>query len=221
MFQLCGGTFHHSVLGTDSRIDTFDIYFQLFDGFEPEQFAQLSVAGNVLNMIVIFCVVPVLSGRLKWHETTCLTLINALNRDQLYKNRSSRKIYSRRLFSREYDFQKTFFRTENPFSGKTYFYTIASSTSYFAATFPTAIWPGMYLVEVLNASSFSQYSQARYASQVPSPTTGCPRFLCLPDATVQRWHCKWVNWRNSQFKVNEIQSLTAMVTLYKESKFLS
>ena len=88
-----------------------------------------------------------------------------------------RRIDSRRLFSREYDFQKTFFRTENPFSGKTYFYTIASSTSYFAATFPTAIWPGMYLVEVLNASSFSQYSQARYASQVPSPTTGCPRFL--------------------------------------------
>ena len=115
----------------------------------------------------------------------------------------------------------TFSLTENQFSGKTYFYTIASSTSYFAATFPTAIWPGMYLVEVLNASSFSQYSQARYASHVPIPTTGCPRFLCLPDATVQRWHCKWVKWRNSQFKVNEIQSLTAMVTLYKESKFLS
>ena len=47
-------------------------------------------------------------------------------RDQLYKNRSSRKIDSRRLFTREYDFLKTFSLTENQFSGKTYFYTIAS-----------------------------------------------------------------------------------------------
>ena len=45
-------------------------------------------------------------------------------RDQLYKNRSSRKIDSRRLFSREYDFRKTFSLTENQFSGKIYFYTI-------------------------------------------------------------------------------------------------
>ena len=47
-------------------------------------------------------------------------------RDELYKNRTSRKIGSRRLFSREYDFRKTFSLTENQFSGKTYFYTIAS-----------------------------------------------------------------------------------------------
>ena len=92
----------------------YPTHLQFFDGFEPEQFAQLTMAGSVFNMIVIFGVVPVVSGRLKWHETSCLTLINALN-----------------------------------------------STSYFAATFPKAIWPGMYLVEVLNASSFSQYSQAR------------------------------------------------------------
>ena len=45
-------------------------------------------------------------------------------RDQLYKNRSSRKIDSRRLLSREYDFPETFSLTENKFSGKTYFYTI-------------------------------------------------------------------------------------------------
>ena len=45
---------------------------------------------------------------------------------QLYKNRSSRKIDSRRLFSREKDFPKTFSLTENQFSGKTYFYAIAS-----------------------------------------------------------------------------------------------
>ena len=43
---------------------------------------------------------------------------------QLYKNRSSRKIDSRRLFSREKDFQKTFSLTENQFSQKTYLYTI-------------------------------------------------------------------------------------------------
>ena len=35
------------------------------------------------------------------------------SREELYKNRSSRKIDSRRLFSREYDFQKTFSLTEN------------------------------------------------------------------------------------------------------------
>ena len=34
-------------------------------------------------------------------------------RDELYKNRSSRKIDSRRLFSREYDFPKTFSLAEN------------------------------------------------------------------------------------------------------------
>ena len=43
---------------------------------------------------------------------------------QLYKNGSSRKIDSQRLFSREYDFPKTYSLTENQFSGKTYFYTI-------------------------------------------------------------------------------------------------
>ena len=43
---------------------------------------------------------------------------------QLYKNRSSRKIDYRRLFSSEYDFPKTFSLTE--FSGKTYFYAIGS-----------------------------------------------------------------------------------------------
>ena len=48
--------------------------------------------------------------------------------DELYKDGSSRKIDSRRLFSREYEFPKTFSLTENQFSGKTtYFYAIASS----------------------------------------------------------------------------------------------
>ena len=43
---------------------------------------------------------------------------------QLYKIRSSRKIDSRRLFTREYDFPKTLSLTENQFSGKAYLYTI-------------------------------------------------------------------------------------------------
>ena len=43
---------------------------------------------------------------------------------QLYKNWTSRKIDSQRLFSREQDFHKTFSLTENEISGKTYFYTI-------------------------------------------------------------------------------------------------
>ena len=45
-------------------------------------------------------------------------------REELYKIRSSQKINSLRLFSRKYDFPKTFSLTENQFSGKTYFYTI-------------------------------------------------------------------------------------------------
>ena len=44
----------------------------------------------------------------------------------MYKNSSSRKIDSPRLFSRENDFLKTFSLGENQFSRKTYFYTIAS-----------------------------------------------------------------------------------------------
>ena len=43
---------------------------------------------------------------------------------QLYKNRSSRKIDSQRLLSRESDFPKTFSLTENQISGKTYVCTI-------------------------------------------------------------------------------------------------
>ena len=45
-------------------------------------------------------------------------------RDQLYKNRSSRKIDSWRLIPREWDFLKTFSLAENQFSWKTFFYTI-------------------------------------------------------------------------------------------------
>ena len=41
----------------------------------------------------------------------------------MYKSRFSRKTDSHRLFSREYDFPKTFSLTKNQFSGKTYFYT--------------------------------------------------------------------------------------------------
>ena len=67
-------------------------------------------------------------SRVKFDE--CRTVIKnkceRVPRDQLYNNRSSRIIDSRRLFSREYDFPKTFSLTENQFSGKTYFYTIAS-----------------------------------------------------------------------------------------------
>ena len=51
------------------------------------------------------------------------------SRDKLYKNRPSRKIDSWILFSREYYFPKTFSLTENQFSGKTYFSTIASSNA--------------------------------------------------------------------------------------------
>ena len=51
---------------------------------------------------------------------------NDENRDELYKDRFSRKIDYQRLFSGEYDFPKTFSLTENQFSRKTHFYTIAS-----------------------------------------------------------------------------------------------
>ena len=52
------------------------------------------------------------SSRSKRRDLSATTS-NDENRDQLYKNRSSRKIDSQRLFSREYDFPKTFSVTEN------------------------------------------------------------------------------------------------------------
>ena len=47
----------------------------------------------------------------------------------IVSNGSSRKINSRRLFSRECDFPKTFSLTEIQFSGKTYLYTIRPRAS--------------------------------------------------------------------------------------------
>ena len=44
----------------------------------------------------------------------------------MYKSRSSRKIDSQRIFSREYDFPEYLYLSENQFSRKTYFYTVAS-----------------------------------------------------------------------------------------------
>ena len=55
------------------------------------------------------------------------------SRDELYKVRFSRKIDSRTLFSREWDFPMTFSLTENQFSGKTYLDTIASGATAAAA----------------------------------------------------------------------------------------
>ena len=49
--------------------------------------------------------------------------------DELYKNRSSRKIDSQRLFSRVYDFLKNFSLIANQFFRKTYSYTIACRRS--------------------------------------------------------------------------------------------
>ena len=63
---------------------------------------------------------------------------------QLCRNRSSRKIDSRRLVSREQDFGKTFSLTQNPFSGKTYFYTIRPCSRSLSAlrlsTLPILAW---------------------------------------------------------------------------------
>ena len=76
-------------------------------------------------------------------------------RDELYKNRSSRKIDSRGLFSREYDFPKTFSLTENQFSQKTYFSTIASSPN---AKTGTSAWMHVLLglVPWLSSSATTQ-----------------------------------------------------------------
>ena len=84
-------------------------------------------------------------GRGEWRSTTAgdseqvvllLSLTLALRRldcwRQLYKNRSSRKIDSRRLSSRESDFPKTFSLSENQFSGK---------TSFFIQFIPAAVFP--------------------------------------------------------------------------------
>ena len=61
-----------------------------------------------------------MGSRLGTHEW----LMRAATWRQLYKNRSSRKIDSQRLCSREQDFPKTFSLTDNQFFGKTHFYTI-------------------------------------------------------------------------------------------------
>ena len=53
---------------------------------------------------------------------------------QLYKNRSSRKIDSLILFSKEWDFPKTFSLNENQFSGKTYFIQLVPAAAAAAAT---------------------------------------------------------------------------------------
>ena len=53
------------------------------------------------------------------------------------KSRSSQKIDSQIIFSREYDFPKTFSLAENQFSGKTYFYTIASRNAAASHAVPT------------------------------------------------------------------------------------
>ena len=62
------------------------------------------------------------SGKTFFYTTRPCSM--CVNWRQLYKNKSSRKIDSQRLFSREYVCGKTFSLTENQFSGKTYFYTI-------------------------------------------------------------------------------------------------
>ena len=77
---------------------------------------------------------------------------------QLYKNRSSRKIDSLRIFTRERDFPKTFSLTENQFSGKTYFYTIGPWVSPADPTsliLRSACRTGLRTTEVSLSSSFS------------------------------------------------------------------
>jgi hypothetical protein len=87
---------------------------KLFPGFTPAQFANLSIAGNLVNMLVIFGVIPVLSGRFKLHESTVLVCICSV-----------------------------------------------TCIGYFLTTLPRQVWPGMYLVGLLDSFAFAQYSQAR------------------------------------------------------------
>jgi hypothetical protein len=65
-------------------------------------------------MLVIFGVIPVLSGRFKLHESTVLVWICSV-----------------------------------------------TCIGYFLTTLPRQVWPGMYLVGLLDSFAFAQYSQAR------------------------------------------------------------
>ena len=80
--------------------------------------------GEVVDGLLPATVLPELADELRERglDEDLGAVLGALG--GLYKNRSSRKIDSKRLFSRECDFRKTFSLTENQFSGKTYFYTI-------------------------------------------------------------------------------------------------
>ena len=83
-------------------------------------------------------------------------------------NRSSRKIDSRRIFSREYDFPKTFPLTENQFSRKTYFYTIASRDRFgYTAVFRAVHGKNVECVEWLleNGASLCVVSNDRQAQR--------------------------------------------------------
>ena len=93
-------------------------------------------------------------------------------RDQLYKNSSSRKIYSRRLFPRECDFPKTFSLTKNQFSGKTYFYTIRP-------------WRQLYKIGLSGKWILEDYFQENMTSRRPFlllriSFPGRPIFIQLP-----------------------------------------
>ena len=88
-------------------------------------------------------------------ESSFFLLWNYEHRLAYWDELSSRKNDSQRLFSREYDFPKTFSLTENQFSQKTYFSTIASSPN---AKTGTSAWMHVLLglVPWLSSSATTQ-----------------------------------------------------------------
>ena len=124
-------------------------------------------------------------------STDCPRCSGTPTRDELYKYRSSRKIDSRRLFSRDYDFPKTYSLTENQFSGKTYFYTIASRLGQMgtgprtaAAVRPRRPWTGLTSpwgtkrVNIFAKDDIKLGSHVRVGHHVHHMTCiGCPHLL--------------------------------------------
>ena len=97
-------------------------------------------------------------------------ILLSVSRDELYKNRSSRKMDSQILFSREYDFSKTVSLTEKQFCGKTHFYTIHPCALESASAISCAyVFLGASAAAAATVTFWSQLYKNRSSRKIDSP----------------------------------------------------